>query len=242
MPGASPAGPPAWGPATLELQPLLFGVRCCVVRCSVHLGTYLCRRQAACPPWSNSAFRASLCLQSNSAFRASLCLRSNSAFQTPICFLPFPSQQEAGNLSILFDVGGVLGGAVAGYLSGGCNALLPALWSAAAACRIPRGRPQLIAAVRYHLQAGLTAAKRAPPPHTCRRVKHLGAGLLLGFPLRQSSLALLTQPHPMPLSNLADVSGASALVSFGFVFSAIPFLYLYRVFGELSFAGALCCG
>jgi hypothetical protein len=58
---------------------------------------------------------------------------------------------EAGNLSILFDVGGVLGGAVAGYLS--------------------------------------------------------------------------------------DVSGASALVSFGFVFSAIPFLYLYRVFGELSFAG-----
>lgn len=57
---------------------------------------------------------------------------------------------EAGNLSILFDVGGVLGGAVAGYLS--------------------------------------------------------------------------------------DVSGASALVSFGFVFSAIPFLYLYRVFGQLSFA------
>ncbi|KAL4457256.1 hypothetical protein ABPG75_012121 [Micractinium tetrahymenae] len=57
---------------------------------------------------------------------------------------------EAGNLSILFDVGGVLGGAIAGWLS--------------------------------------------------------------------------------------DASGASALVSFSFVFSAIPFLYLYRVFGEVSFA------
>lgn len=32
---------------------------------------------------------------------------------------PAPTnEQEAGNLSILFDVGGVLGGAIAGYLSG----------------------------------------------------------------------------------------------------------------------------
>lgn len=56
---------------------------------------------------------------------------------------------EAGNLSILFDVGGVLGGTIAGWLS--------------------------------------------------------------------------------------DASGASALVSFVFVFSAIPFLYMYRVYGEISF-------
>lgn len=57
---------------------------------------------------------------------------------------------EAGNLSILFDVGGVLGGTIAGWLS--------------------------------------------------------------------------------------DASGASAVVSFAFVLSAIPFLYMYRIFGEVSFA------
>lgn len=38
------------------------------------------------------------------------------------------------------------------------------------------------------------------------------------------------------------MSGASALVSFGFVFSAIPFLYMYRVFGEVSFAGMALLG
>ena len=31
---------------------------------------------------------------------------------------PPPPGQEAGNLSILFDVGGVLGGTIAGWLSG----------------------------------------------------------------------------------------------------------------------------
>lgn len=97
------------------------------------------------------------------------------------------------------------------------------------------------AAEQYGLQAGLKAAKRAPPQHLCAHVGRLGAGLLGFSPLRQLSPALLTQPHPMPF-HLADVSGASALVSFGFVFSAIPFLYLYRVFGQLSFAGELCGG
>lgn len=36
--------------------------------------------------------------------------------------------------------------------------------------------------------------------------------------------------------HLSDASGASALVSAVFVFLAIPFLYLYRAFGEVSFA------
>ena len=106
-------------------------------------------------------------------------------------------RQEAGNLSILFDVGGVLGGAVAGWLSGEESRL-----------------------------AGPGAGRKAAAACSAAQL------------LVRKALLLPTAASPACVRGpCADTSGASALVSFGFVFSAIPFLYMYRVFGEVSFAG-----
>lgn len=163
----------------------------------ITLSTSFCRRRATCPScltWVGTAYPLLTLL----------------AISTPL------PKQEAGNLSILFDVGGVLGGAVAGYLSGKRGP-------------IPQ-RCCGVTGVRRHCMFGHASAGFDSTP-AARIDRDSSSGRAW-----QINLLTIADCHPSA-SPAADVSGASALVSFGFVFSAIPFLYMYRVFGELSFAG-----